>query len=272
MSPLSSSERGRKRREEPDRKPRMQPASGRRRAGARPSPAAPRRSSSRTSSGCRSDSPKSPCRTRCWRNLPYCSGSDPSRSNCSLDVRRREPLRSPVPPLAREDEEDDERDPGDHADQHDRPEQPLDDVRQHLPTVCAAADQRKCRLKPAKWSQPERAYGPALASGSRRPRPPRSARSPRSARIVDRGQQLEVLAEAEILERRASASGTRSRSITHRTARARRRDAGVDGEPVGDVEQGVRVRGELLALGEPERRTRVAPLAGTRRRRRPAGR
>ena len=43
--------------------------------------------------------------------------------------------------------------------------------------------------------------------------------------------------------------------------------AGVDREPVGDIEDRVRVRAELLALGQPKRRPRVrlSPERGTRR-------
>ena len=43
--------------------------------------------------------------------------------------------------------------------------------------------------------------------------------------------------------------------------------AGVDREPVGDIEDRVRVRAELLALGQAKRRAhvRLSPERGTRR-------
>ena len=116
--------------------------------------------------------------------------------------------------------------------------------------------QRKC-------SHPARSTG-SPSSRISTPSPVLAAADRRGSRPgLGRGrEQLVVLAEAEILERRAlGASGTASRSITQRTPRARGDVAGVAGEPVRDVEHRVRRARELAALGEAQRRPDEALLA-----------
>ena len=89
-------------------------------------------------------------------------------------------------------------------------------------------------------------------------------------RIGRRREQLEVLAEAEIVER----SRERHRvEVDHEPAAGAAGEmAGIDGKAVRDVQHRGRDAAEPEPLVDAERRTEVAPLAGTRRRRRRAGR
>src|SRR6476620_2267582 len=72
-------------------------------------------------------------------------------------------------------------------------------------------------------------------------------------RGLDRGEQLIVLAEAEVREL-GSNSERHPFQLDHHPAAGPRCDVpGVDREPVGDIEHRVCVRAKLLALGQPKR-------------------
>ena len=87
-----------------------------------------------------------------------------------------------------------------------------------------------------------------------------------------RREQLVVLAEAEVVDRRARRERHAVELDHAADARAAGEVPGVDRDAVGEVEHRVRGAREPLALGEPERRADVAARRGTRRRRRRAGR
>ena len=102
---------------------------------------------------------------------------------------------------------------------------------------------------------------------------PRRGRRRRSRPAsLDRREQLVVLAEAEVVDRRAVGERDAVEVDHAADARAAREVAGVDGDPVRDVEHRVRVAAEAPALLEAQRRPDVRAARGTRRPRRRAGR
>ena len=113
-----------------------------------------------------------------------------------------------------------------------------------------------------------------LAVGSSSTPSPASTRPTTGKRpaLGDGREQLVVLAEAEVVDRRAVGERDAVELDHAADARAAREVAGVDGDPVRDVEHRVRGPREVPALVDPERRADVAPARGTPRRRRRAGR
>ena len=93
-----------------------------------------------------------------------------------------------------------------------------------------------------------------------------------SAGVYDRRQQLVVLAEAEVVDRRAVGARNAIEVDDQATARALGDVCRVARDPVGDVDQRVGVRGERAAFLEPDRRPERACRDGTRRRLPRAGR
>jgi thioredoxin 1 len=78
---------------------------------------------------------------------------------------------------------------------------------------------------------------------------------PKAARVRDRGEQLVVVPEADVVELRA----VRKRDVFEvdddTAAREPRKMSGIDCQAVRDVEHGMRVRGKLLPFRQPKRRT-----------------
>jgi hypothetical protein len=85
-----------------------------------------------------------------------------------------------------------------------------------------------------------------------------------ASRIGNRGEQLVVLAEAEVVDVGAGCERDGIEIDHAADAGAAREVAGVDGEPVRDVEHRVGGRAELLALGNPDRRPGEGALAECR--------